>query len=80
MLEPREGKLVVVRPDGVVGAVAPLGKTGYEELRSYFHAIVTPFGGEDKGAEVDSKTALTVGEISLEGQEEVSISGSSAEL
>lgn len=67
-VEPGEGALVVVRPGGIVGITAPLGKAAYSELRAYFDVIVRSLGSRDQGAAADLQ--LTVGEISLERQEE----------
>jgi len=67
-VDPAEGGVVVVRPDGIVGTVAPLGASGYGELESYFAGIVRPSANDDQQAVGGSR--LTVGEISLEGHEE----------
>ena len=37
-----EGALVVVRPDGHVGTVAPVDNYGIQHLKSYFSAFLIP--------------------------------------
>ncbi|PCH44943.1 2,4-dichlorophenol 6-monooxygenase [Wolfiporia cocos MD-104 SS10] len=62
----QEGAIVVLRPDQIVGFVAPLD--GWGSVAQYFDAFVNIATVKQGAAEEESK--ISVGEMSVEGQEE----------
>lgn len=66
-VDAREGALVALRPDGIVGCVAPLD--GWTALANYFGEFVHPAVQRAQKA-VKKDVSFAVGELSVEGQEE----------
>lgn len=62
-IDPSVGAFVVVRPDGYVATVAPLGKEGIEQIAKYFDGFV----------KVPTKPAEKVAEVDMYGLAEVSL-------
>lgn len=67
-VDPAQGAIIAVRPDGIVGSVAPLGTSGSEALKEYFAEIVHVSSSSLPPVSLDS--IMTVGEISLQGHDE----------
>jgi len=67
-VDPLEGAIVVLRPDEIVGFVAPLD--GWVAVGNYFHEFVLPSHSRQKIAE--KEMTFAVGEVSVEGQDESS--------
>ncbi|KZT10366.1 FAD/NAD(P)-binding domain-containing protein [Laetiporus sulphureus 93-53] len=65
-VDPAEGAIVVLRPDEIVGFVAPV--TGWDGLAQYFGRFVQSVNRRAETAQQEFKHA--VGELSVEGQEE----------
>ncbi|KAH9933927.1 FAD binding domain-containing protein [Fomitopsis serialis] len=63
-----EGALVVLRPDGIVGFVAPLDMDGMQAVGRYFQTFVN--GRAIRQQAMSRDTGHTIGEMSVEGQEE----------
>lgn len=78
-VDPTQGGVIVLRPDGIVGTAAPLSANGCATLKVYFSSIVQ--SSKSDGPPTASGLPKTVGEISLEGHDEkLDISTSSGSL
>ena len=52
-IDPAKGGIVVVRPDGYVGAVTSFDKDGFEALNQYFAGFLTGAGANGSAAKVN---------------------------
>ncbi|KAH9933939.1 FAD binding domain-containing protein [Fomitopsis serialis] len=65
-----EGALVVLRPDGIVGFVAPLDMDGMQAVGRYFQTFVNGRAIRQQAMSRDIGHWHAIGEMSVEGQEE----------